>query len=43
MKTQFCSLSIKPAMLQATFTWSHAYGRVNSIPGVTGSFEGWDG
>ena len=40
MKTQFCSLSIKPAMLQATFTWSHAYGRVNSIPGMSGSIEG---
>jgi hypothetical protein len=40
MKTQFCSLSTKPAMLQATFTWSHASGRVNSILGVTGSIEG---
>ncbi len=43
MKTTFRSLSTKPAMLQATFTWSHASGRVNSILGVTGLFEGWDG
>jgi hypothetical protein len=40
MKTTFRSLSIKPAMLQATFTWSHASGRVNSIPGQSGSIEG---
>jgi hypothetical protein len=40
MKTQFRSLSIKPAMLQATVAWSHASGRMNSIPGMSGSIEG---
>jgi len=41
MKTQICSLLIKP-MHQAS-TWARGYGRVNTFPGVTGSFEGWDG
>jgi hypothetical protein len=40
MKTTFRSLSIKPAMLQVTFIWSHASGRMNSIPGMPGSIEG---
>jgi hypothetical protein len=34
-----CSLLTK-SMLQATQTWSHAFGRVNSIPGSPGSNEG---
>jgi hypothetical protein len=40
MKTQYCSLLPKFAQ---TPVWSHAYGRMNSILGVTGLFEGWDG
>ena len=40
MQTQFCSQLTKPAMSQVTFTWSHANGRVNSIPGMSGSIEG---
>ena len=34
-----CSLQTK-TMLQANTAWSHAFGRVNSIPGVSGSSEG---
>jgi hypothetical protein len=40
MKQQFCSQLTKPTMLQAS-TWSHGFGRVNSIPGVR-VHEGWD-
>jgi len=40
MKQMNFSPLTKPAMLQATFTWSHASGRVNSILGMSGSIEG---
>lgn len=42
MKTTLCSLLTKPMFTQVS-AWSHAYGRMNSIPGVSGLFEGWDG
>ena len=42
MKTTLCSLLTKPMFTQVS-AWSHAYGRMNSITGVSGLFEGWDG
>ena len=36
MKTKFYSLQTK-SMFNQTSAWSHAFGRVNSIPGDPGS------
>jgi|688.fasta_scaffold116808_1 hypothetical protein len=41
MKTTLCSLLTKPMFTQVS-AWSHAYGRMNSIPGVPGSLERCD-
>ncbi len=42
MKTVSHSL-LKSAMCLQTQAWSRGFTPANSIPGVTGSFEGWDG
>jgi len=34
---------LKSVMCSQTQAWSRGFAGVNSIPGVTGSFEGWDG
>ena len=39
MTSMNSSLATK-TMQQANSVWSHAFGRVNSIPGVSGSSEG---
>ena len=39
MTSMNSSLTTK-TMQQANSVWSHAFGRVNSIPGVSGSSEG---
>jgi hypothetical protein len=43
MKTVIHSLLNKTTMLQTASAWSRGFAGVNSIPGVSGSFEGWDG
>lgn len=43
MNTKTHSLLTKPTMLQTASAWSRGFAGVNSIPGVSGSFEGWDG
>jgi hypothetical protein len=33
----------KQTTMSQSNLWAHVFGRVNSIPGDAGSFEGWDG
>jgi hypothetical protein len=43
MNTTNHSLLTKSTMLQTASVWSRGFAGLNSIPGVSGSFEGWDG